>query len=625
MPTIERISLAPYNLRLKAPLRWGAGHAMHALQHVLVRVELSDGAVGLAEVNPRPTIYGETPESVEAVIRNHIAPHIVGMPLDDTNDITAALETFRLLKANNSARAGIDVALWDALAQSQGRTLSALLGVTQERVRVSYILGTGPLDSVLAEAERVYNAGVRVLKVKVGKDFAAEQALLRQLRAAHPDLDCYIDANETLAAADAPAQLAAFAELGAMYCEEPLPVRQLTARADLRTANTIPLIADDSAFTYADLERELAFNTFDILNIKPPRNGFTEARRMMQAAREADKGVMFGSQASSMLGCAYTLLLAATEGAAHPSEGTFWLKVEDTVGLPIVDGYVRVADIENLLHHEMPHSLPYENAYRLLGKTGGLSDTQEIALRLDALPESARNRLGRKNALAQVRAFAGVLIPELDNLLVQVRQSAQALRDDLPPVDRTRLIDHIDEQSRVALRLAKNLRDATYVDMQIPIQPRRTHFDHLVRMTFETFARDRFARRAISHTLTVNEAHTYTVRGQDWMLLTVIGHLLDNAYQATPEGGHIAVMLGVDEDGDIIFTIADNGTGIPTTQQSAIYDKWTRAASQQGYGLGLYITRYFVQAHGGAVWFDSSSDGTTFSLTLPRIQSDDEA
>ena len=57
-------------------------------------------------------------------------------------------------------------------------------------------------------------------------------------------------------------------------------------------AKHIPLIADDSAFTVRNLRRELDFDTFDVLNIKTARTGYTPSRQMLVMAHSANKGVM---------------------------------------------------------------------------------------------------------------------------------------------------------------------------------------------------------------------------------------------------------------------------------------------------------------------------------------------
>jgi L-alanine-DL-glutamate epimerase-like enolase superfamily enzyme len=145
----------------------------------------------------------------------------------------------------------------------------------------------------------------------------------------------------------AQAQLSELRERKLLYCEEPLPVEQILERAELRKAEALPIVADDSCFTVRDLRRELALNTFDILNIKTPRTGYTESLQMLALARAAGKGVMIGSQAGSGIGAARAALFAALPGIEHPSELSFFLKLEADIlaePIPITDGYMRVAD-----------------------------------------------------------------------------------------------------------------------------------------------------------------------------------------------------------------------------------------------------------------------------------------
>ena len=78
MPMIKSIRALPYNVPLKSALTWGSGHVLPNLQHVLVSVELSDGAVGIAEATPRPSIYGETQVSVIHIVERHLAPRLLG-------------------------------------------------------------------------------------------------------------------------------------------------------------------------------------------------------------------------------------------------------------------------------------------------------------------------------------------------------------------------------------------------------------------------------------------------------------------------------------------------------------------------------------------------------------------
>jgi muconate cycloisomerase len=84
--------------------------------------------------------------------------------------------------------------------------------------------------------------------------------------------------------------------------EAPLPVEEVLARKALKSKGLLPLIADDSAMTPRDLRRELALDTFDILNLKPARTGVTWTLEMLALVREKGKRAMVGSQAQSSFG-----------------------------------------------------------------------------------------------------------------------------------------------------------------------------------------------------------------------------------------------------------------------------------------------------------------------------------
>lgn len=341
-PTIAAIETTVFRLPMYGELRWGSQSALAEARHVLVRVALSDGSEGVAEAPPRPTIYGETAATIVAIIRDELALRLVGQPTDN------AWARMTPIPNNHTAKGAIDMAVHDALAQHAERTLAEQIGAKRDRVRVSYILGIGERDEVLAEAERVVAQGVRVLKVKVGRDWDDDIARIRDLQAMFGDrVDLYADANETMIAADAAQRLAVLRDLGLHYCEEPLPVEQVRARAVLRAQKVLPIIADDSAFTVRDLRRELELDTFDILNIKTPRTGYTASLAMVEMAQHSGKGVMVGSQAGSTIGVARAAIFAARAEVEHPSELSFFLKLREEITdrpLTIVDGWLSIEE-----------------------------------------------------------------------------------------------------------------------------------------------------------------------------------------------------------------------------------------------------------------------------------------
>ena len=103
-----------------------------------------------------------------------------------------------------------------------------------------------------------------------------------------------------------------------------------------------------------------------------------------------------------------------------------------------------------------------------------------------------------------------------------------------------------------------------------------------------------------------------------------VKNLLDNAVTYTPERGKVVVLLGRKENNkEIQVEIRDNGMGIPKPQQDEVFKKFFRAdnvkkVETEGTGLGLYITKNIIEAHGGRIWFRSKEGkGTSFYFTLP--------
>ncbi len=351
MPVISRISATPCNIPLKSALTWGSGHELRQLAHALIRVELSDGAVGFAEATPRPSIYGETQTSILHIIDEHLAPMLLGKTIDSFAAVSALAARAAIIKNNNTARGALDMALHQTLAKSRGERLADYLGLTRQRIRLSAIVSTGAPAAVAADVDAGYQAGIRVFKVKIGRDIARETQTIAELIQGYPAANFYVDANETLDSAGAADILEGLRRLGVMYCEEALPARLLRERRQLRRDCAMPIIADDSAFTVEELEREIAFDTFDILNIKTARTGFSESRRMLEICKDAAKDVMVGSQASSLLGCLQAAIFAGNQAVTCPSECSFFLKTDADLSAapPIADGWLAIDDAEQSL------------------------------------------------------------------------------------------------------------------------------------------------------------------------------------------------------------------------------------------------------------------------------------
>jgi signal transduction histidine kinase len=107
------------------------------------------------------------------------------------------------------------------------------------------------------------------------------------------------------------------------------------------------------------------------------------------------------------------------------------------------------------------------------------------------------------------------------------------------------------------------------------------------------------------------------VRADHDRLLQVLGNLVGNALRFTPEGGNIAIRA-VGRDGDVYFEVADTGPGIGPGERAHIFERYGKS-DRGGTGLGLFIARSIVRAHGGQLDFRSEPGaGATFFFTIPR-------
>lgn len=137
------------------------------------------------------------------------------------------------------------------------------------------------------------------------------------------------------------------------------------------------------------------------------------------------------------------------------------------------------------------------------------------------------------------------------------------------------------------------------------------------------------AQTAVDRAHTLSKTHTFRVedagfpvfvQGDRDRLGQVLDNLISNAIKYSQPGGEIVVRSEmVDEEARI--SVNDQGTGIPPASLSSLFDRFYRggnSSGEAGLGLGLYITRMLVEAHGGRIWATSEEGcGSTFTAALP--------
>ena len=236
--------------------------------------------------------------------------------------------------------------------------------------------------------------------------------------------------------------------------------------------------------------------------------------------------------------------------------------------------------------------------------------------------DNARLFEAQQEALQVKDQFLSIVSHELRTPLTTIKGYSQMLHKRLAgDADGERFAANIDTQVSRLGRLVDDLLDVTrFARGQFEL--RRTHVD-LRPLLEDTVARFRVV--APNHTLQLNlDGKPYQGHWDRDRLEQVMNNLVSNAIKYSPGGGTITVSTR-QEGGEVEVSVRDQGLGIPEEEQRELFERFYRGRGQSkdiaGLGLGLYVTRRIVEAHGGTIGVKSAPDeGSEFSFTLPLVR-----
>jgi L-Ala-D/L-Glu epimerase / N-acetyl-D-glutamate racemase len=259
---------------------------------VWVRVADAEGMEGWGEAAPS-WYYGETAETVVAALER-LAPVLPDDPFR-LEDADAAM--LRVLGGNAAARMALSAALHDLAGKRLGVPLWRWWGLDPGRAPpTSFTIGLDTPERMQAKAREA--AAYPILKIKVGT--RDDAAILRAVREV-TDRPLRVDANAAWTPKEAIARLPLLEELGVELIEQPVAPGDLEGLATVRRAARVPIIADESCRTAADVPR-LA-GAVDGISIKLAKCGsLREALRMIWVARAHHLAVMVGCMIETSLG-----------------------------------------------------------------------------------------------------------------------------------------------------------------------------------------------------------------------------------------------------------------------------------------------------------------------------------
>jgi O-succinylbenzoate synthase len=341
---LERVTLYHLRMELKAPFETSFERITHR-DCILVEAAAED-VVGYGEcvADRNPAYSYENTGTAGHIMEQYLIPALWGKQITHPAQFQNLVKWVR---GHQMAKAGIEMALWDALGKKQGKSLREMLGGSRDRVEVGVSIGIKSSPQELVEVAASYlEAGYRRVKIKIkpGVDVAETQAM----RSAYPDLPLQVDANSAYTLETARV-LKPLDELNLLLIEQPLAEDDIWDHHYLQAALKTPICLDESIHNPRHARQAIEMDACRIINIKPGRvGGLSQAVIIHDLCQEQNVPVWCGGMLETGVGRASNLAVASLANFTLPGDisasdryyheditnETFTLDPDSTIGVP---------------------------------------------------------------------------------------------------------------------------------------------------------------------------------------------------------------------------------------------------------------------------------------------------
>ena len=234
----------------------------------------------------------------------------------------------------------------------------------------------------------------------------------------------------------------------------------------------------------------------------------------------------------------------------------------------------------------------------------------------------------REELLRARSDFVAMLTHDIRNPLAAIDGFVQMMRETptMPTAEREELLASVQRSVRTAIALAVNFLEASKIEAAGVNLKRRTV--DLAELLTGVLA-DHAVHADKTRVVLLNDSETGlpALEADGAALARVFANLVGNAIKHTPAGGTVRIAARRSATDRIEIIVEDTGEGIPSGQETRIFERYTHAASRtDSTGLGLFIARTLTTAHGGTIRAENRDDrtGARFSVVLP-VRSDESA
>lgn len=312
MSRLRSFDIACVEVPLRRPFATSRDREERRVSRIVrVVVATEDGVMGLGEGVAAPYVTGENHDSVmrDAAVG---LQRLAGCDLRRMNQALTSLDAEAL---GPTARATIEMALFDAFCRLLGMTPWELFGGAVERVETDVTLSL--TSDALAAAEELAQNGFRIFKVKVGRgDPRNDLEVLRQVRDIAPEAVFRLDANQAFRPDEALrlVEMALDAGIRVDLLEQPVSRDDLKGLDAVSRACPVPVYADEAVLSPQDALRVLEETSVAGINVKLMKSGVRGALDIAAICRAAGRELMMGCMLEGSHGIGFALALAAGSG-----------------------------------------------------------------------------------------------------------------------------------------------------------------------------------------------------------------------------------------------------------------------------------------------------------------------
>ena len=351
---ITKVKLGRISVPLRTPFKT-ALRSVSSVEDVIVEIHTDTGAVGYGEAPPTGAITGDTTGAILGAIQDHIAKTIIGRDVDELEPLLQSIQ--KCIVGNSSAKAAVDMAVWDLYGQLYHIPVYKLLGGGRKKIVTDITISVNDPETMASDALKALDRGYDCLKMKVGVNPALDVTRLKAVRdAVGKEIVIRIDANQAWQPKEAVRILNQMQEQGLdiELVEQPVAAHDFEGLKYVTEHSYVPVLADEAVFSPENAMTIMKMGAADLINIKLMKTGgISGALEICELAEKGGVECMLGCMLENSVSVTAACHLAAatriitridldapflTKSASPPTSAVFSdgsIRLSDTPGIGI--------------------------------------------------------------------------------------------------------------------------------------------------------------------------------------------------------------------------------------------------------------------------------------------------